>query len=235
MKYILFIISILQFNSTQCQDASWASHEFLIGMFNDYNGVEFLLDHPIQKDQLTYFWCSDYKKSQLFIEKLERLAERSKTKINIISDANTKVLSSGLIYSFHKFFKIQKKPKSWQVEYDNEEEIEFGIYKANLKHSKFNTKHKKLMFLSGAIIRYGEFLSDKIVVMKFINSPNHYDASIKFLRKLKFQIIETRDCDKNIVPCTRSIKFKTNQKYSNEFNNLRITCDKTKSNVDDCQ
>ena len=221
-------------SSVQCQESNWASLEFLLGMFNDYNGIDFLQDHSVQKDQLTFFWCSHKKKSELFVEQLEKLELNSENKVHVISDGNIKVLSPYLINSFKKYFKIERKPKSWQVEYESDNEIEYGIYKAKLKCSKFNSKHKKFMFLSGAIIRYGELLNHEIVIMRFANSPNHYDASLKFLKRLNFQIIEIKECDKNMVPCIKTIKFRINDKYSDEFEKLKMACENTEPNMNDC-
>lgn len=223
MSKLLFILALFCCLTVtgQSEKVNLSIPEFLVGMSNDYNGKVYYLDHPKESLLITNFFCGQYISANIFIDSIYSFAEGQNQTIEIVNDKSIDIYSEGLIELFKSYYRIDKKPEEYFLEnYNTPEEKEFGIYRAKLKRRKFNSRHKKLSYLLGVFVKYGELTDDELIKVSLANSHNHYETSLRFCRQLGFKIVDKQNCKEGWIPCTRSYTIRITPKYRTQINNI---------------
>jgi len=214
MKYYTIILLLIISHKALAQKEKlvFRYDEFLIGMFNDYNGRIKIIGDEKQSSLLTSFYCSQENLSKLFLDTLQVSTKDLTKDIKI---------ENGIIYSKNasehlNVFYIEK------ADVDNDS-IRF-LY---LDKNKFETKSQKIAFLAGTFLRYGKLENNK-VTLSFANSLSHYDAAVNFIKSLKFKIVNQARNLEN-TPVGQSIQFIPAKGYEEVFEYLSSI--KPKSNI----
>ena len=191
--------------------------ELLVGMFNDYNGRQFVPDNPEKSKLVTTFYCSQRELSKLFLDSLNTLNKTLNFDVKVKNTGFIEIYSSEFSTFFNRYYKYTlDKDFGYVDENDNEYDIYFG----KLNKEKFKSKNQKLSFLIGTFLRYGTFLDETKIRLDFANSPNHFRIAKKFLKKLNFKITEISVCDEIMTPCVQRITFELNNEHLYFFKKL---------------
>jgi hypothetical protein len=201
--------------------------ELLVGMFNDYNGRQFIPDSPEKSKLVTRFYCSQKKLSELFVDSLKTLNKELNFEIEVKNKGFIEIYSTEFSAFFNRYYKYTLDK---DFGYEDENEIEYDIYRGRLNKNLFKSKNQKLSFLVGTFLRHGTFLNGNEIRLDFANSPNHFRIAKKFLRRLNLKITETSVCNEITIPCAQRITFELNNKYGlifKELEQIRPTDDYT--------
>jgi len=201
--------------------------ELLVGMFNDYNGRQFIPDSPEKSKLVTRFYCSQKKLSELFVDSLKILNKELNFEIEVKNNGLIEIYSTEFSTFFNRYYKYSLDE---DFGYEDENEIEYDVYRGRLNKNLFKGKKQKLSFLVGTFLRHGTFLNENEICLDFANSPNHFRIAKKFLRKLNLKITETSVCDEITIPCAQKITFELNNEYGfifKELEQIRPTNDYT--------
>gem|GEM_PF-5270629 len=221
MKKTLIILLILNFNVifAQNNDSLIELPEFLIGMFNDYGGKQFIPKSPKKSELVTTFYCSQKELSKLFVDSLNSLNKKWNFNIRVENTDFIEIYSAG----FSEFFKHYYKTNlNSDMAYTDENDIDYEIYDGRLNTRLFKRQNQKFSFIIGTILRYGTFVEENKVRLDFANSPNHFKVIQVFLRKLEFKILDVSKCEEPTTPCGQSVTFELNKKYKPIFEKLEF-------------
>lgn len=224
---VIIIILVANFTFGQVNTVKFELPELLVGMFNDYNGRQFIPASPEKSKLVTRFYCSQKKLSELFVDSLKILNEELNFEIDVKNNGFIEIYSTEFSAFFNRYYKYSLDK---DFGYEDENEIEYDIYRGRLNKKLFKSKKQKLSFLVGTFLRHGTFLNENEIRLDFANSPNHFRIAKKFLRKLDLKITETSVCDEITIPCAQRITFELNNEYGfifKEMKQIRPTNDYT--------
>ncbi len=181
---------------------------FIVGMFNDYCGREIALGHPIASTQITGFYCSEKKLEKMFLDSIQKNYDAN----DIISKNNT-IYSKSLSKHFNKYYKI-KKDNDGGFTYDD---IYYPGYIMTLKRNSFSSNEKKVSFILGAFLRYGEIKNNSFKIT-MANSLSHFDILIWSIKQLGFKYKDETPCP-DCIPVGRVVYFEPTSNYLSLFQN----------------
>lgn len=175
---------------------------FIIGMFNDYNAITVLMDHPKESTKLTTFFGAECELRKIFTDSLRSFY---KTK-DIIVEKHA-VFSKELAPRFNAYYTI-KNSSGYGATID---EKDYDIYSCLLNKEAFPTDNQKISFLLGTYVRYGQPHENNFQ-LKLANSPSHYSTAVAFLKNLGFKVKEL-PYRKDNIPLIRTVSFTPPEKY----------------------
>ena len=214
---VIILILVTNFIIGQVDIVQFELPELLVGMFHDYNGKQFIPDNPEKSKLVTRFYCSQKRLSELFVDSLKILNEELNFEIEVQNNGFIEIYSTEFCTFFNRYYKYRLDK---DYGYEDENEIEYDIYRGRLNIYLFKSKKQKLSFLVGTFLRHGTFLNENEIRLDFANSPNHFRIVKKFLRKLNLKIKKTSMCDEITIPCAQRITFELNDEYDAIFKEL---------------
>ncbi|CAA6811710.1 MAG: Unknown protein [uncultured Sulfurovum sp.] len=179
--------------------------EFLIGMLNDYNGLQ--LQENNENNEINYFYADENQSYEIFMEALKTIFNAEEFDFIVKQKSNISIYSPKHKKLFHDFYNFKK-----------EKETNFSI--GFLNEKKFNNPTKKLLFILGTYARFGSMNKKGEVQLKLTNSLSHFQATQNFLKALKFEIIEVSTSGEATFPQTQTIIFIPNDKSREFFEKL---------------
>jgi hypothetical protein len=221
LKKTIIILLILNANFIigQNNDSRIELPEFLVGMFNDYNGKQFIPGNLKKSELVTTFYCSQKELYKLFVDSLKTLNKEWNFNIEVENTGFIEVYSAGFSEFFKRYYKTSLNA---DFSYTDENNMDYEIYVGQLNKKLFKSQNQKFSFIIGAFLRYGTFLGENKVRLDFANSPNHFKIVQVFLRKLNFKILKVSKCEKPMTPCGQTITFELNKKYKPIFEKLEL-------------
>ena len=225
---LLFIIILKSYSQNIKSEKDLDTSFYLLGMLNDYGGRNISFDNPEKSNYVNHFYCSEKKLSKIFIDSLKYSNKIEKHKFKIDTSGFITIKSDKYSKDFNKFFKVVKVCKNCESKQDNED-IEYDVSLLKLKTRLINNEIKRISYIAGVFMRYGK-LDNNNAKLSFGNSFKTFKNSIKFLKKLNFDIkrIEVIDA----IPTIQQIDFTIPDKYLIIFSNLNKV--KPDTDYDDC-
>jgi len=183
---LLFMFFIINYSTAQTDNSSVKEREaFLMGMFNHYSGDIYIPDHPILKNRLTFFLNEKEKMLKIFKDSISVYAKDSDFKYTFKEQNFLELYNLSRYNPFEKYY---KKIQTNNLYSDSIDDKEYKIYALSLQKKAFRGKKTKLLFLAGAFLNNGEFISEK--EFSYRGKPLYIDFIISILEDMKFQITE---------------------------------------------
>lgn len=206
MKKYIVLFLLLGFQ-TFSQNIKFDTNSFLLGIMEDYDCRCIPLEY---KDFSSYIGSVDKSLSQLFLDSISK--HFNVPKEEIIVKENNSFYHSKIAKKINENYIVEK---DRDIEFvPDESDKGYVIYIHELNEKKFDSKSKKISFLTGVFYNCGKFLNGE-VIFKTANS-NNFNVAVHFISRLGFEYCEKVKPEYNI-PTVQEVRFTPSKEYLDYF------------------
>ncbi len=209
---LVFLMIVFALPSiSQTNNLSKTRSAFLLGMFNDYLGKQFVPNHPTESQFVTSFYASESSVTTVFLDSLKLFSGGDSSKIVLkkegVENPILKIYSEKYSKYFNTYYNF-KKSEGFGY-FDDRDSInrgDFEIYIGKLNSKKIKGNNEKLSYLAGSFLRNGKMNNDGAYKFQFGNSISKYKIVRKFLMDTKSRIL-FKKVKKDRIPVISVIEF----------------------------